>query len=84
MDAMNEDMQSMANNKVWELVELPKNCKLIGNKWVLKQRKIQMAELNNLKLDLWSKVSLKENALTLMRSSHLYQLKTPLEMSWHL
>lgn len=52
MDAMNEDM---ANNKVWELVELLENCKLIGNKWVLKQRKIQRAELNNLKLDLWSR-----------------------------
>ena len=29
---MNEQMQSMANNKVWELVELFKNCRPIGCK----------------------------------------------------
>ncbi|XP_075504579.1 uncharacterized protein LOC142542016 [Primulina tabacum] len=31
-----EEMDSMKSNQVWELVELPKARKAIGNKWVLK------------------------------------------------
>ena len=34
--AMEEEMESMRSNQVWELVDLPKERKAIGNKWVLK------------------------------------------------
>jgi transposase InsO family protein len=34
--AMEEEMESMKSNQVWELVDLPKGRKAIGNKWVLK------------------------------------------------
>ena len=34
--AMEEEMASMRSNHVWELVDLPKGCKAIGNKWVFK------------------------------------------------
>ena len=34
--AMEEEMASMRSNHVWELVDLPKGRKTIGNKWVLK------------------------------------------------
>ena len=34
--AMNDEMESMRTNQVWELVDLPLGCKIIGNKWVLK------------------------------------------------
>ena len=34
--AMEEEMESMRSNQVWELVDLPKGRKAIGNKWVLK------------------------------------------------
>ncbi|KAL0349923.1 UNVERIFIED_CONTAM: hypothetical protein Sradi_4141500 [Sesamum radiatum] len=34
--AMKEEMSSMANNNVWELVDLPTRRKTTGNKWVLK------------------------------------------------
>ena len=34
--AMKEEMASMRSNHVWKLVDLPKGCKAIGNKWVLK------------------------------------------------
>jgi hypothetical protein len=37
--AMNEEMKSMSVNDVWELVELPKNCRAIGCKWVFKTKK---------------------------------------------
>ena len=33
---MEEEMESMRSNQVWELVDLPKGRKAIGNKWVLK------------------------------------------------
>ena len=33
---MEEEMESMRTNQVWELVNLPKGRKAIGNKWVLK------------------------------------------------
>ena len=36
MDAIRDKMDSMARNKVWELVDLPPHYKSIGNKWVFK------------------------------------------------
>ncbi len=33
---MEEEKESMKSNQVWELVELPKEHRVIGNKWVLK------------------------------------------------
>jgi hypothetical protein len=35
---MKEEMNSMAQNKVWELVELPDGYKPIGCKWVYKTK----------------------------------------------
>ena len=29
-------MESMRSNQVWKLIDLLKECKAIGNKWVLK------------------------------------------------
>jgi len=34
MEAMNAEMNSLDHNKVWNLVELPKDRKAIGSKWV--------------------------------------------------
>ncbi|GKF20305.1 retrotransposon protein, putative, ty1-copia subclass, partial [Tanacetum coccineum] len=36
IDAMNAEMQSMMDNKVWVLVDLPSNCKTVGSKWFFK------------------------------------------------
>ena len=33
---MEEEMESMRSNQVWELIDLPKGRNAIGNKWVLK------------------------------------------------
>nr|GEX23714.1 hypothetical protein [Tanacetum cinerariifolium] len=38
LDAMNVEMQSMKDNKVWDLVDLPPNCKTIGSKWLFKKK----------------------------------------------
>ena len=36
MKAMNDEMESIRTNQVWDLVDLPSGRKAIGNKWVLK------------------------------------------------
>ncbi|KAL8089306.1 hypothetical protein AgCh_038927 [Apium graveolens] len=39
IDAMNEEIQSMKDNDVWDLVQLPKGSKPIGCKWVCKTKR---------------------------------------------
>ncbi|GJT16272.1 retrotransposon protein, putative, ty1-copia subclass [Tanacetum coccineum] len=36
--AINVEMQSMKDNDVWELVELPSNTKTVGHKWLFKKK----------------------------------------------
>nr|GEX19121.1 putative zinc finger, CCHC-type [Tanacetum cinerariifolium] len=38
LNAMNVEMQSMKDNKVWVLVELPPNGKTVGSKWFFKKK----------------------------------------------
>nr|GEX00307.1 zinc finger, CCHC-type [Tanacetum cinerariifolium] len=38
LNAMNVEMQSMRDNKVWELVDLPPNGKTVGHKWLFKKK----------------------------------------------
>lgn len=39
LDAMNEEMEALQENKTWELVEPNKNRKLIDNRWVFKLKR---------------------------------------------
>nr|GEV27384.1 hypothetical protein [Tanacetum cinerariifolium] len=43
LDAMNAKMQSMKDNKVWRLVDLPPNGNIVGSKWLFKKRPTWMA-----------------------------------------
>ncbi|GJU56372.1 retrotransposon protein, putative, ty1-copia subclass [Tanacetum coccineum] len=38
INAMNVEMQSMRDNEVWELVDLPPNGKTVGHKWLFKKK----------------------------------------------
>nr|GEX69939.1 hypothetical protein [Tanacetum cinerariifolium] len=38
LDAINEEMQSMKDNQVWCLVDLPPNCKTVRSKWLFKKK----------------------------------------------
>ncbi|GKA27457.1 retrotransposon protein, putative, ty1-copia subclass [Tanacetum coccineum] len=38
LNVMNVEMQSMKDNKVWDLVELPPNSKTVGSKWLFKKK----------------------------------------------
>ena len=52
IDAMFEEMKSMATNKVWDLVDLPEGHKTIGCKWVYKTKHDSLVKSNDIKLDL--------------------------------
>ncbi|GJZ46684.1 retrotransposon protein, putative, ty1-copia subclass [Tanacetum coccineum] len=38
IDAMNAEIQSMMDNNVWVLVDLPPGCKTVGSKWIFKKK----------------------------------------------
>nr|GEZ64983.1 retrotransposon protein, putative, Ty1-copia subclass [Tanacetum cinerariifolium] len=38
VDAMNAEMQSIKDNHVWRLVDLPLNYKTVGSKWLFKKK----------------------------------------------
>ncbi|GJV72622.1 retrotransposon protein, putative, ty1-copia subclass [Tanacetum coccineum] len=38
IDAMNAEIQSMIDNMVWVLVDLPPNCKTVESKWIFKKK----------------------------------------------
>ena len=38
IEAMKDEMKSMKDNDVWDLIELPKGAKLIGCKWIYKTK----------------------------------------------
>ncbi|GJX53248.1 retrotransposon protein, putative, ty1-copia subclass [Tanacetum coccineum] len=38
IDAMNAEIQSMMDNMVWVLVDLPPDCKTVGSKWIFKKK----------------------------------------------
>nr|GEW04402.1 hypothetical protein [Tanacetum cinerariifolium] len=38
LDVMNVKMQSMKDNDVWVLVELPSNARIVGSKWLFKKK----------------------------------------------
>ena len=52
---MKEEIQSMIMNEVWELVELPKNCKVIGYKWIYKTKKNSTSKIIQFKARLIAK-----------------------------
>ena len=52
---MKEEMNSMASNRVWDLVELPDGIKVIGCKWVFKTKKDSLGNIERHKARLVAK-----------------------------
>ncbi|GJZ72835.1 zinc finger BED domain-containing protein RICESLEEPER 2 [Tanacetum coccineum] len=50
LDAMNTEMQSMKDNQVWCLIDLPPNGRIVGSKWLFKKRLTWIAMYAPLKL----------------------------------
>ena len=52
---MRDELDSMARNEVWELVDLPPGRKAIGNKWVFKVKRRADGSLDKFKARLVAK-----------------------------
>ena len=57
MDAMKDELESMARNKVWDLVDLPPGRKVIGNKWVFKVKRRTDGSIDKFKARLGRKAT---------------------------
>ena len=50
--AMEEEIEFIRSNQVWKLVDLPKGCKAIRNKWVLKIKCKTNNNVESIRVDL--------------------------------
>ena len=55
MNAMKDELKSMDQNEVWELVELPKGYKKVGCKWVYKTKHDSKGNIERFKARLVAK-----------------------------
>jgi hypothetical protein len=55
MNAMKDELKSMDQNKVWDLVELPEGYKKIGCKWVYKTKRDSKGNIERFKVRLVAK-----------------------------
>ena len=56
MEAIQEEMDSMRTNHVWDLLDLPPSRKTVGNKWVLKIKRMVDSVIERYKARLVAKV----------------------------
>ena len=55
IEAMNEEIKSMKENDIWDLVSLPEGTKPIGCKWIFKTKRDSMGNLERYKARLVAK-----------------------------
>ena len=55
IDAMEDEMTSMLQNKVWSLVDFPNGCRPIGCKWVFKTKRDAKGQVERYKARLVAK-----------------------------
>ena len=55
INTMKYEMNSMSQNKVWSLVDLPNGCRTIGCKWVFKTKRDAKGQLERYKIRLVAK-----------------------------
>ena len=52
---MKEELESMATNEVWDIIELPKSSKVVGCKWVFKTKRDSKGKVERFKARLVAK-----------------------------
>jgi hypothetical protein len=72
---MEDELESMKMNEVWDLVIIPQGAKIVGCKWVYKTKHDSKGNVERYRLDLWPRGSQREKAMTTMKPSHLSQRK---------
>lgn len=68
---MQAEFDGLVKNHTWVLVSLPKDRKVIKNKWVLRVKKLASSLVDKLKSKVWLMDSIKQMGLILMK--HLVQ-----------
>ena len=64
---MKDEMKSMKDNEVWDLVELPEGVKPIGCKWIFKTKKDSKGNIERYKARLVAKDLPKRKTLTIKK-----------------
>ena len=76
IDAMNEEIKSMKDNDVWDLVPLPKGVKPIGCKWIFKTKRDSKGDVERYKMRLVAKGFTQRKSSTIKRLSLRFLQKT--------
>ena len=63
MDTMKDEMKSMNQNKVWDLVKLPEGYKKVGSKWVFKTKRDSKGNIERFKARLVAKGFIKKEGI---------------------
>jgi hypothetical protein len=69
---MHDEMASMCQNDVWDLVVLPNGCRPIGCKWVFKTKHDSKSLVERYNARLMAKGLSKGRALTIKTFFHLF------------
>ena len=81
IDAMNDEIKSMANNDVWDLVKLPEGAKPIGSKWIFKTKRDSKGNIERYKGRLVAKGFTQKKGIDYKEYFLRYLRKTLLELS---
>ena len=76
INVMKEELKSMDDNKVQDLVEFPEGSKQVGCKWVFKTKHDLKSHMRDIRPNLLLKVTLKRIALTIKKPSLQFLRKT--------
>jgi len=82
LDALKDELKSMAQNCVWDLVELPEGCKRVGCKWVFKTKHDSHGNIERYKARLVAKGFTQKDGI-IRKHFLLFLRKILSESSWH-
>jgi hypothetical protein len=77
IDVMNEEMKSMYDNDVWDIVPLSKDKKTVGCKWIFKTKWDSKGNVKNTRHALLLKISHRKKALIIQKLSLQFHRKIP-------
>jgi len=83
LDVMKDKFKSMAQNDIWDLVELPEGCKRVGCKWVFKTKRVSQCNIERYKARLVAKGFTQKMILIIRKHFCMFLGKIFLELSWH-
>ncbi|GJX85533.1 hypothetical protein Tco_0336307 [Tanacetum coccineum] len=89
LNAMNVEMQSMKDNKVWDLVDLPPNGKTVRSKWLFKKKNdmdglppevYALVSNHRVAKELWERIQLLMQGTSLTKQEKEFKLYDEFDM----